>query len=289
MKNLLFHGVYLSIIAVLSYLYYDKTKTDDYIFEKSNEALVYDYRILNSSNGSTIYEITKNVKRHPKFVEFLDLANKTSDISKALVSKINTYINQKKISIDEVNQLKKDVEISFEQLFSMISNKNREAILKHSQITPLLKDDIFWVTMKKASDERLLNLFNLLKNKIISDEVNVLNYCIDRTTLCEFRYDAFFLAIVPKKAVLIEGEKMEAELYIADYATNSSNLSIKVKNKELSINGGVAKYVEKPKVGKHTIQATAIHKNPLTGEILTANEEFKYEVLPKCSRDCDEK
>jgi hypothetical protein len=289
MKNLLVHGVYLSVIAVLSFLLYDKTKIDDFVFEKSSEALTSDFNNIKKVNVSIAKAIRANTEAQPKYAGYLDIVQKALDFSLSLESKINAHLSQKHITENEKDLLKKDALKVWEQNFSLIASEFREELKKKSHSITLLKNDSFWLSMKKSSEKRLENQLNTIKNNCLNDNALIMNYCLDRTSGREHTGggDWFKVAIAPKKTFLVEGEKMEAEIYLAAYSkTNSNNISVKVNNNKLPTREGVAFFEEKPNIGEHIIQATITIRNPFTGNTETVKGELKYEVLPKCSRDC---
>jgi hypothetical protein len=288
MKILLIHGFYLSVIAVLSFLLYDKTKKDDFVFEKSSEALETDYKLISRMNENIERAIKTNVDAEPKYKAYLDIAHKVLEISNLSELKINNIINQKEVSEIETTQLKKDAIEASERIFSLIPNQDRDDLKKKSYLTPLLKDETYWLSLNKSSNARLINQLNTIKNQITNEKANIFNYCLDKTSgKVSTGGDWFRVAIAPKKAVLVEGEKMEAEIYLAAYSkTNSNNISIKVNDNYLPTREGVALFEEKPNIGEHIIQATVTIRNPFTGDSMTVKGELKYEVLPKCSRDC---
>ena len=101
--------------------------------------------------------------------------------------------------------------------------------------------------------------------------------------------DSWFQVLVaPKKAVLIEGEKFEADIFLAKYSTKpDTGLSFTVNNQDLTIKDGVAKYSKTEKVtGLKTLKVNASIRNPATGQVTTISSKFEYHVLPKCSENC---
>ena len=67
----------------------------------------------------------------------------------------------------------------------------------------------------------------------------------------------------------------------------SSNFIFKIDNKTLPIRDGVACFSQVENIkGLKKIKVFASLKNPATGEIFAENGEFQYQVLPKCSKNC---
>ena len=291
MKNLLVHGVYLSVIAVLSFMLYDKTKTDDFVFEKSREALEHDSKILSYSSKNDLRELKRFVEALPKYQHYLSISQKVFEISDPLKSKIKGFSNQENVSSNEIKLLKKDVEEEYKKIISLISiTKDSNELKNRNLLKLLLDDDIFWNKMTAISRQGFINQLEIIQNIRIIDKLNILLFFQDKVKSNDLVFDGFRVAIAPKKATILQGEKMEAEIYTAQFAKYSINTSISANGKSLITNDGIAHFEETPTtVGEHKITASITVKNPMTGETETVRGELKYDVLPKCSRDCLQK
>lgn len=131
--------------------------------------------------------------------------------------------------------------------------------------------------------------------KFVSDaktsETALLNYFFNEVGGKEIKFDQFKVAIAPKKAYLIRGDKFEADVYLAAYSSNpGTDVSISVNGSGLGMKDGVAHYETTPSgLGKQTVKATANIRNPLTGQTTTAQGEFEYEVGEKSATVSAEK
>ncbi len=117
-----------------------------------------------------------------------------------------------------------------------------------------------------------------------TSETALLNYFMDKVSgRIEIKLNKFRVAIAPKKAYLIRGDKFEADVYLGAYSDNpGQGLSISVNGGGLPIKDGVGHYETTPSgIGKQTIKATASIRNPVTGETTSAQGEFEYEVGEK--------
>ena len=123
--------------------------------------------------------------------------------------------------------------------------------------------------------------------KFVSDaktsETALLNYFFNLVGGTDIKFDQFKVAIAPKKAYLIRGDKFEADVYLAAYSSNpGSGVSISVNSSGLPMKDGVAHYETTPSgLGKQKVSATASIRNPLTGKTTEAKGEFEYEVGEK--------
>jgi gliding motility-associated protein GldM len=118
----------------------------------------------------------------------------------------------------------------------------------------------------KTSETAILNFFF----KKINGEVDI-------------KFDKFKVAIAPKKAYLIRGDKFEADVYLAAYSSSpGGNVSISVNGSGLGLKEGVGHYETTPSgIGKQTVKANATIRNPLTGQVMTSEGSFEYEVGEK--------
>lgn len=132
--------------------------------------------------------------------------------------------------------------------------------------------------------------------KLIADvktsETALLNYFMDAVSgKKEIKFDKFKVAIAPKKAYLIRGDKFEADVYLAAFSSNpGQDVSISVNGSGLGLREGVAHYETTPSsIGKQTVKATASIRNPATNEVTTTQGEFEYEVGEKSATISAEK
>lgn len=124
--------------------------------------------------------------------------------------------------------------------------------------------------------------------KLVADvktsETALMNYFMDKVSgKLEIKFDKFKVAIAPKKAYLIRGDKFEADVYLAAYSSDpGQNVSISVNGSGLGLKDGVAHYETTPSgIGKQTVKATATIRNPATNEVTSTQGEFEYEVGEK--------
>ncbi len=132
--------------------------------------------------------------------------------------------------------------------------------------------------------------------KMVADvktsETALLNYFMDEVSgKKEIKFDQFKVAIAPKKAYLIRGDKFEADVYLAAYSSQpGQDVSISVNGSGLGLREGVAHYEATPSgIGKQTVTATATIRNPATGVVTTTKGEFEYEVGEKSATISAEK
>jgi gliding motility-associated protein GldM len=123
-----------------------------------------------------------------------------------------------------------------------------------------------------------------LVNDAKTSETTLLNYFLKKVNGEEqIKFDEFKVAIAPKKAYLIRGDKFEADIYLAAYSKSpGANISISANGSGLALKEGVAHYETTPGgIGKQTVNATASIRNPLTGATKETKGTFEYEVGEK--------
>lgn len=317
MKSIYVHVFYLSVIAFSGYNYWSSVQAFK-AFEHLDRQLKLDYSILDYSTMNVQQKIDKNCKAYQTIENVRHYAHTL--IGTKAVDSLNVFIEKQKIEFTKLNggldttknaalingsatKISKnyfsearinDIKHRLAQLnntfIDSISNKwGKESLMKRLMLPQLLAENDYWNTFKSLPANAVLAKLSALQNKIKIDEIAFLNYKEDETTsvtICG--WTVYRAAIAPKKASLIEGEVFEADVFIASYSNNlGSNVTIKVNGKQLEIKEGVAHFKgKKEAIGTKIIKAEALIKNPLTGQTTTTLGSFEYQVLPKCSRDC---
>jgi hypothetical protein len=173
-------------------------------------------------------------------------------------------------------------------LDSIENAKDKTELLKHLYLPKLIDDNSFWALIKTLPASGALTELSFIQNQIKMDEIHLLNYYFKKTMVEDLiRFDAFKTVIAPKKTALIEGEIFEADIYLAAYSSSPNNFMIKVNGEILEVKQGVAHFKSnKETVGSKKIKAEASVRNSLSGHFIKGEGYFEYQVLPKCSRDC---
>jgi hypothetical protein len=288
MKNLLVHGVYLSVIAVLSFLLYDKTKTDDFVFMKSSEVLERDYKYINNVSKGVELGTKRNADSYPHKNIYLEISKKALLISKIFESKIDDFYKEGKMNENEVMNLRNEAKATSEKLLSLIDFRIDKTEIAHKNyLSQLSNDNQFWSNLKTMNNNLICNL-NILKNHSLNDRVAIMEYCLDKSvpeTVCG--YSRYEVVINPFKTIFFEGEKIQAEIQLGSFSMSNNNITYEINNKKYDHKEGKVFFEEKNlSIGKHIIIAKAILKNPFTGNTTSSVGQLEYEVLPKCSRDC---
>lgn len=314
MKSIYVHVFYLSIIAFLSYNYWSSVQAFK-AFEHLDRQLRTDYGIMDNSALKVSNEIAKyyfayknenSTRYYTKSINAIRLSN---DITDFLDENKKQFMNLNG-SLDTLDKLalinensKKTTKLFFtdakineirSQLTSfskiLLDSFRIQMLSNGCSLPKLLADDAYWQSIKSLPSNAALTELSFIQNQIKTDEIICLNQYyrdIQGESGC-FRFDEFKTVILPQKNSSIEGETFEAEVFLGVYSTNpSKNCSMKINGKSFELKQGIAHFKSKNQVlGTNTIKAEAFIRNPLTGTTKTSATYFEYQVLPKCSRDC---
>jgi hypothetical protein len=317
MKFLYVHLIYLSIIAFLGYNYWSSVQAFK-AFEQLDVQLNMDYSVLDKYGVGIHNEIEKlsQTYKMPILTRQADIAQKILNSTDSSISFIDANKveflklngNFQTLDKDElinnfnatktsnsfftnakINKIKGKLADLSKILIDSVYKQDRETISTFYNLPKLVTNDAYWQLIKSLPASASLAELSFIKNQIKMDEILFLEYYFKHNNIEELlRFDSFKTAIAPKKAVLIEGETFEADIYLAAYAPSpKKDVVIKVNGEPLEIHEGVAHFKSKNQIiGTKTIKAEAIIRNPLTGLTKTTEGSFEYQVLPKCSRDC---
>jgi hypothetical protein len=276
------------IIGILSFQLWSKTTDNNQTLEQIEKILEKNNMLHKQTCDYLKDAIDKNTSTNPnKFSEYQLKSVEISSVIKAKMQYLDrTYFNLKQGQNITLNTIKDSLKI-LPQLFSSITHYRYDSLqlAEKYALNRLLYTDIFTNGIKKC----LPLYINVLKNQIQLDAIVGYDFLLDKVSgRMSVPIQKVIIAIFPKKASLIEGEKFEADICLASYSTYPGNgVIITVNNQNLPIKDGIARYTSLTKTtGIKTIKAQASIKNPATGEVTTVNNQYEYQVLPKCSRDC---
>lgn len=294
MKSIYFHVIYLAIIAYLGYNYWSSVQAFK-AFEQLNVQLNVDYGIMKETSSIILQKINKTAQAYQNSENRRnkEQSEKVMDAALSLYHDIaaqkTELVNNHFFTDAKINEIKEKLSRFSNNLVDSINDKrDKSDVLKYYNLPKLIADDAYWQSIKILPKNGVIAELSLIQNMIKTDEITLLNYYYSKTGTTMHIYDIYKTAIVPRKAALIQGDIFEADIYLATFSNNlGSNVIIKVNGKPLEIKQGVAHFKgKKETIGTKTIKAEASIRNPLTGQIKTVEGSFEYQVLPKCSRDC---
>jgi hypothetical protein len=310
MKQILFHSIYLSIIAFLGFNYWSSVQAFK-AFGHFNQQLNVDNVVMDNAIEFANKEIGKRCNQYPNAFNLLIL-NKAEMIQKS-TDKLIDFIenNKKQLNLDTINsfnyvqnspynsffnaskiaEIKNKLTQYSKELSYLTSNeKDKKGIENQLSTIKIVNNELYWQTLKYQSLNGVLMQLSFLENQIKLDVITMLNYLYFEQIQSgeSIEFISYKTAIAPRKGVLIEGEVFEADIYIAKYASSlNNNAVIKVNGEILETKDGVAHFKSKKQtIGNKQITAESIINNPFTGNAITVNGSYEYQVLPKCSRDC---
>jgi gliding motility-associated protein GldM len=235
-------------------------------------------------SGITNELVTMAGGPNPKYADGRPIRYKDKDVT------TNLFLSGGK-NLGRGVELEKKIKETRDAFIATIKDpKEREKLIK---MIPLQVEEVpadakakTWVDLKFKQMPVAAVMPSL--TKLVADaktsETALLNYFMDKVSgKLELKLDKFLVAISPKKAYLIRGDKFEADVALGAYSSNpGQGLSISVNGQGLSIVNGVGHYEASPNsLGKQTITAVASITNPATGLKSTAEGKFEYEVGEK--------
>ena len=277
--------------------------------------------IVENSNGLIKQAIEKQVKAYPTAPnqKYEALSAKAQSISKAFEAYINSVTSELVTAAGGVDSKHddgrpiryKDKDVTTNMFLNGGKGAEIEAKIAETRkaFLDLLSDDptgkaamekqIALMVDPIPSDSKAANWSELkfkqmpvaavmpTLTKLVADtktsETALMNYFFNKVGGTDIKFNEFKVAIAPKKAYLIRGDKFEADIYLAAYSsTPGSNVSISANGTGLGLKDGVAHYETTPSgIGKQTVKASATIRNPLDGSSKTVDGTFEYEVGEK--------
>ena len=287
MKNLWLHGIYLTVISILGFQLWSKMTTVNVNTKQIEETLEKNCQMLFNDSQMLFFLIERNKETNPPIyqADFLQ-ANRVMESVKTASNFIDLVLTGN--STNKISNIKsiKDSLNTLSKILTEIEDKiDNEALKKQCLTLKTLQNDTFWNNFEENESTNLL----ILKNQFKIDELNYLNYFLDKGGSEIDIQNTMGIKILPTKSVLIEGEKFEANFFLARYALiySNQNLTYTVDNQNLPFKEGLAYFSRiENTTGLKSFKVKALIRNPKTGEKLTLNNEFQYHVLPKCSQNC---
>lgn len=236
----------------------------------------------NYINGITGELVTAAGGLNPKYTDGRPIRYKDKDVT------TNLFLPGGKNKGVELEQKVRDTRAAFLALIK--DPKERDEMAKQ---VALLVDSIpadskakTWseLKFKQMPVAAVMPTLTKLSADAKTSETAILNYFFKKINgEVDIKFDKFKVAIAPKKAYLIRGDKFEADVYLAAYSSMpGNNVSISVNGTGVGLKEGVGHYETTPStIGKQTVNANASIRNPLTGQVTNSTGTFEYEVGEK--------
>ncbi len=295
MQTKYFHFIYLTIILIVSILYFQKNnqlKESDAMIERLGTQLSENEVILNHAKRWLYNDQVRTIgdpyeSSHFKYI--MILSNNVSQRSQKLIDYITAIQNSiQKNELVYVSDFQLD---SIQSIWKNIININANAdtskiLLKVSKTNELLSNKNYLDTLMHISNKKLWKELSFLKNKIYIDNINFFESLTKG--LVSYHANSYKLYFMPQKNVLFEGDTLKLAIFMKEkpyYFDPNSELNI--NGKHIVINDGNLFYQEPlTKIGKYSANTKVIYKNTLTGTVNYLLGTYEYEVLPKCRRVC---
>ena len=291
MKMLWLHGIYLSVIGVLGFQLWAKTVENK---TAHNSVMIETEKILKENNIVLHYitdmrlaEIERYSSTNPLHYNHFGIRARTvfessKSFTAVLARNLSNLEKGEKVNVKEI----KDSMLECSQKLKSIVEKPDSILFKRIFIQKILHNDTFWTDFK--SNEKIY--LALLKNYILLDELMLQNYIMDSfgCIRVEIRLDAYKVMIVPQKNQIFEGEEFKADVFLVHRVIPVvNNVSFFNGTQQLIANDGLVQFSEMANAkGLKTIKIRAVIPNQETNENVYLQSEYQYNVLPKCSQNC---
>jgi gliding motility-associated protein GldM len=236
----------------------------------------------NYINGITGELVTAAGGPNPKYTDGRPIRYKDKDVT------TNLFLPEGK---NKGVEIEKKIKETREAFLALIKDpKEREEMAKQIALAvealPADTKAKSWTELKfkQMPVAAVMPMLTKLSADAKTSETAILNFFFKKINgEVDIKFDKFKVAIAPKKAYLIRGDKFEADVYLAAYSSSpGGNVSISVNGSGLGLKEGVGHYETTPSgIGKQTVKANATIRNPLTGQVMTSEGSFEYEVGEK--------
>ncbi len=295
------HLFYGSVIALLGlYVYFTNVKIEEYkyIISTLNSQVEIEKKFT-SKNARDFYRYTDayrnpiGVKANQDFrdisfncdklvleldslvVHFEQNIEKKPEILQKTAILTRLYFKEGKIA-----SLQNTIDAAVDSIFSKISDvKDKDLLFKEYKRHDFAKEDFNTLPTHLAIVK--------IKQQIIEIrqlEHLMVNHFFSKYTCGMVIYDEFRINLFPYSSTVRVDEPFKVDMALCDYSTKSREPyhTYYIDNEEIKPNRGIATFAKTYSTpGKKTIQAKALVKNPMTGEVKEQRREYSFEVLPK--------
>ena len=291
MKMLWLHGIYLSVIGVLGFQLWTKTVENQ---TAHNSVMIETEKILKENNIVLHYitdmrlaEIEKYSSTNPLHYNHFGIRARTvfessKSFTAVLARNLSNLEKNEKVNVKEI----RDSMVGCYQKLKSIVDVPDSILFKRIFIQKILENDTFWIDFK--SNEKVY--LALLKNYILLDEQMLQNYIMDSfgCIRVEIKLDAYKVMIVPQNNQIFEGQEFKADVFLVNRVIPvADNVSFFNGTQQLIANDGLVQFSEMANTkGLKTVKIRAVIPNQETNENVYFQTEYQYNVLPKCSQNC---
>ena len=291
MKMLWLHGIYLSVIGVLGFQLWAETVENQ---TAHNSVMIETEKILKENNIVLHYitdmrlaEIEKYSTTNPLHYNHFGIRARTvfessKSFTAVLARNLSNLEKNEKVNVKEI----RDSMVGCYQKLKSIVDVPDSILFKRIFIQKILENDTFWIDFK--SNEKVY--LALLKNYILLDEQMLQNYIMDSfgCIRVEIKLDAYKVMIVPQNNQIFEGQEFKADVFLVNRVIPvADNVSFSNGTQQLIANDGLVQFSEMANTkGLKTVKIRAVIPNQETNENVYFQTEYQYNVLPKCSQNC---
>ena len=283
MKPSLFHGIYLSLIALSTFFYFTKRNRTDALYEQLSDSLTHSSNALNKMSEGAYKSVEVNVEIESRYEKYLDLAKFINATTDSFVAELDSRLNQSQINKDYRERFQNRI---YEHIAKSVNSSDLVDIKKKSTMNYFLKQNSFWNNTAKISNIEWSLKSKMIKNNALIDQYNLTNYCLDRSAYgCGFY--GFRLSMIPSKITIVKDDSIYMDISLSSYSNKFYKNDVYVNGELLKQKEGNSFIkIKNLKAGEHKIDLLTTVRNYSNGKFDTIRDIFYYEVLPKCGKNC---
>lgn len=293
LKPLYFHLIYISLIAILGFKVWLKQADLNTSIQSLNFAMNQmndDASKIDSlcipfmarafkNTESTFYYSAGNVFYYKKTTRIKQLTD-------SILTQIEKQI--KTPNFDEIGKLDNQLNRFCDSLRNIGGRQDDLLALEKKYLIPTYLGSNKLLKLKNKSTLEVSAELILLRNKVLTDYIIFLNYCLDQSAGVMYcGIDPNRLSILPNSPTIFEGEKYTCDITFAKYISSMNKFVATVNGKRInSIDGMVHVRLPNQTKGVKNLNIGVVLFDPITEDSTQLYASFKYPVLPKCSLDC---
>ncbi len=182
MKPIAFHILYLSVIGILGFQLWTKTKLLNGIISEMDNTTMYNCEKLRLCNEMIFGYTERNFSTNPKYNEFLNSSKSIRTLTESVLSLIKRELNEQDIRSEaDFTSLKDSLQRYHHQVLDILDS-DQEFYLKKCHLSAFYQNQKLWNRLIKQPKTLLL----LLQNKVLLDENQCLNMILDKVTICVY-------------------------------------------------------------------------------------------------------
>ncbi len=278
----------------------------DRVYMEMYEVMNVNSTTIENSIKSEISSMEETVKRKPEYKALVPAAHHIEALTSDLIhfiNDLNKRLDKRAIKTTNSDEIKDRIVAHRQKIIESLEvlSSNRTFGIRSKEIQNITELHFFPNGTLPAINGKAFDKYSFENQSIASNKAMLAKQKNDATRLTKIAIDYLsgkigstiigcgFVPVVvsvPKKNFLIKGETFETEIFLYyPHNTHHSKIEmiIKVDNKEIPMQNGVATYKTQPIIyGEHTYDVVISVKNPFNNKFERYRRTFSFEVGERC-------